>query len=156
MEKPETVIVGHGNSILDLKDEDIDKFDFVIRLKDCPAKVGKKTSVISSTSKHHHNRKDIEYWIFGPNHYGFKQGSYDNWMEYYKFFNPSYYKPSNGTAAAFLAKEFLGIDRITLAGFDMMKTGEPHKLGKERYQWIHDTEAEKKALDMLFEEVILI
>ena len=54
MEKPNTVIVGHGTSIYDLKPEDIDSFDFVIRLKDCPAKVGKKTNAISSTSKHYY------------------------------------------------------------------------------------------------------
>jgi len=147
----QAVIVGHGSSILEIEPDIIDSFDFVIRLKDTPAKVGRKTSAVCSTSKIWFKEGNYEKWLFHEREYDFRRPDVEKWMEYWKSFDPAYHKPSNGCCAAFCAKEFLEIDEITLAGFDMLKNGSPDKLGQKRNWWLHDHEAERRALNGLFE-----
>lgn len=135
------LIVGHGSSVLD---KDLSGYDFVIGLKNSPVV---KPDAIVMTSNMHIN-KDVECWMFNENSYGQRQPNIKKWMDYFYSFNPSY-KPSTGTLAVFCAVEFLGIDTVYLAGFDMLEHGISDKLGEVRNSWVHDVESERKAISGL-------
>lgn len=69
------------------------------------------------------------------------------WDDYYKRFNPKNNKPSLGTCAVFSVVERWTPKTIGLIGFDWILDGNP--------DWIHDADAEKRAILSLVDVVDL-
>ena len=154
------VIVGHGNSVFEI-DHDIDSYDIVIRLKDAPTggTLGVKTTAIVASQPRYHNPK-FPLWLFGEKESRFEDIDKIKWLKHFAKFKSKVPKPSNGMIAMYGVKQFLDLDEITLAGFDVMRDQPEDRLsghrGSEPFKWWHDFKAERKAAEDLFKRVIFL
>lgn len=150
-----TIIVGHGNSVFE-NDFDIDSYDTVIRLKQANTggTLGTKTTAIVACKPHWH-QPNIPFWLFCESPTPHRRIDKLKWLAYFFNYKPSVQKPSNGLVALFAVKEFLGLDEVTVAGFDVMRDLPEDRLashnGGPPFKWWHDFRAERRAADDLLD-----
>jgi hypothetical protein len=109
------------------------------------------------TDKRRPGFPECEYWWLAdvgkyPDKWGANLGrrASNDWLDYFKSFNPAYEKPSTGLKAVFCAVEFLNPPEIQLIGFDRVL--HPDVLSSKwfhppgRYWYAHDAGAEHRCL----------
>lgn len=149
------IIVGHGPSILCGLGSFIDQ-NTVVRLKHGKVKAqpaehfGTRTDYLCGRS-HVYAQDGVPFWQYSDD---------SKWGEYYRGFNPKYFKPSHGLCAVFCAIDHLSPEEIGVIGFDRIlnpgdiTTDKWNKLDKPAYPWTHDQRAENECLHSLGVRII--
>ena len=127
----------------------IDSYGTVIRLKGAPVApvehFGTRMDYVCARS-HLFRRSDVPFWHFSAIE--------DKWLPLYRKYSVA--KPSTGLCAVFCAIEYLGVEEISLIGFDRLLHGKCGKYNKRERMWfaVHDGDAESKCLSELPIKVI--
>lgn len=149
------LIVGHGPSVLCGLGGLIDQ-QTVVRLKHGKTKqqpsehFGTRTDYICGRSCFY-EQKGVPFWHLPDS---------SPWHDYYKKFNPKYWKPSHGLSAVFCAVDHMKPDRLALIGFDRVlyphddRSGKWNVLDKPPHPWSHDQRAERECLYSLGIDII--
>ena len=133
-------IVGHGPSILQGRGAVID-LHTVVRLKGHsgdPVDWGSRTDYVFARSLVYlRNVNPYKAWVYN-----------DEFEKYWLSFKPKYHKPSTGLCAVFAVVSRFSPNEISLIGFDRLlrPMDETPRYDKGGGGWVHDEQAEHKAL----------